>query len=141
MKKVLVALDVARTSGFDTCIRTAQKVAEAFDAPLVFLHVLEPIPAFVIAQIPGGLYEQRKTQVEDDLKKLAAPYGSYEVIVREGVAATEILECASEIDADLIVLHSHDPDLSNYILGSVASRVVRHAHCSVLVVRQPNQPV
>ena len=38
-------------------------------------------------------------------------------------------------DADVIVIASHDPGLADYLLGSVAARVVRHAHCSVLVVR------
>ena len=135
MKKVLVALDIARSGGCDTCIKTAQKIADTFDATLIFLYVFEPIPGFVIAQIPSGVYEKRKLQAEEELKELAAQCGSYDVVVREGVPATEILEHATEIDADLIVLHSHDPDLTNYFLGSVASRVVRHAHCSVHVVR------
>ena len=36
----------------------------------------------------------------------------------------------------MIVMASHDPVLSDYLLGSVAARVVRHAHCSVLVARK-----
>ena len=35
----------------------------------------------------------------------------------------------------MIVIASHDPGLADYLLGSTAGRVVRHAHCSVLVVR------
>ena len=138
MKKVLVALDIARSGGCDTCIKTAQKIANAFDAELFFLHVFEPIPDFVAAQIPGDVYKKRKLQAKEELKKLAAKYGSFDMVVRQGAPATEILEYASEIDADLIVLHSHDPDITNYFLGSVASRVVRHAHCSVHIVRRPD---
>ena len=37
--------------------------------------------------------------------------------------------------AAMIVIASHDPGLADYLLGSVAARVVRHAHCSVLVTR------
>ena len=36
----------------------------------------------------------------------------------------------------MIVIASHDPGLVDYLLGSVAARVVRHAHCSVLVTRK-----
>ncbi len=139
MKKILVALNIARGGGCDTCIKTAQQIAGAFDATLVFLHVFEPVPTFVIAQIPGGVYEKRKLYVEEELKKLAARYGVSDAVVREGAPATEIIEYASEINADLIVLHSHDPGLSDYFFGSVASRVVRHAHCSVHVVRLPEE--
>ena len=60
-------------------------------------------------------------------------------MVRQGAPATQILEAAEEIGADMIVIRSHDPGMSNYFLGSVAGRVVRHAHCSVLVVRQPKR--
>jgi universal stress protein F len=58
-----------------------------------------------------------------------------EVVVREGHPSTEILQFATEIGADMIVIDSHDLGLAGYFLGSVAARVVRHAHCSVLVAR------
>ena len=46
-----------------------------------------------------------------------------------------ILEYAKKIEADLIVIASHRPDLLDYFLGSTAARVVRHAECAVLVDR------
>ena len=39
------------------------------------------------------------------------------------------------IKADLIVMGSHRPELRDYLLGPNAARVVRHAPCSVVVVR------
>ncbi len=47
----------------------------------------------------------------------------------------EILKAAAESDCDLIVVASHRPALKDYLLGPNAARVVRHANCSVLVVR------
>ena len=58
-----------------------------------------------------------------------------ELEVRQGAPARELLAAAAEHKADLIVLASHRPDLSNYFLGATADRVVRHAQCSVLVDR------
>ena len=55
--------------------------------------------------------------------------------VRQGGVYQEILEAAKEIDADLIVMSSHRVGVRTYFLGSVAGHVVRHADCSVLVVR------
>jgi nucleotide-binding universal stress UspA family protein len=47
----------------------------------------------------------------------------------------EILGIAEEAGADLIVVGSHRPAMGDYLLGTNASRVVRHAGCSVLVAR------
>jgi nucleotide-binding universal stress UspA family protein len=47
----------------------------------------------------------------------------------------EILKTAEAIQADLIVMGSHRPELSDYLLGSNTEKVVRHARCSVMVVR------
>ncbi|WP_179655998.1 universal stress protein, partial [Salmonella enterica] len=37
--------------------------------------------------------------------------------------------------ADMVIIASHRPDITTYLLGSNAAAVVRHAECSVLVVR------
>jgi nucleotide-binding universal stress UspA family protein len=44
------------------------------------------------------------------------------------------------VKADLIVIGSHHPNWSTYLIGSNATKIVRHALCSVLVVRLPNAP-
>jgi universal stress protein F len=47
-----------------------------------------------------------------------------------------ILGVAEEAGADLIVVGSHRPAMRDYLFGATASRVVRHANCSVLVARE-----
>ena len=47
----------------------------------------------------------------------------------------EVLAEAKECGADLVVVGSHRPSMSTYLLGSNAKTIVRHAICSVLVVR------
>jgi nucleotide-binding universal stress UspA family protein len=56
-------------------------------------------------------------------------------VVGAGNVHREILRVAGEIRADLIVMASHRPALKDYLLGAHAARVVRHAKCSVHVVR------
>ena len=135
MKKVLVAIDIARSSGNDVCMKTAQDIAGTMDGNLILLYAIEPIPKYVVPSMPAGILSKRKFEAEEETRKLAEQYDCADVVVREGRAATIILEYASEINADLIVLNSLDPGLAEYFLGSVASRVVRHAPCSVHVVR------
>jgi hypothetical protein len=43
-----------------------------------------------------------------------------------------------DIGADTIVIASHDPFFVDYLIGSVAAKVARHAHYSVLVFREPD---
>ena len=56
-------------------------------------------------------------------------------IVGEGTVYEVILEIADKIKADVVVLAAHRPELKDYLLGPNAARVVRHAACSVMVVR------
>jgi nucleotide-binding universal stress UspA family protein len=56
-------------------------------------------------------------------------------IVRMGSDYNEVLKEADRMAADLIVVGSHRPTMSTYLLGSNAAAIVRHAKCSVLVVR------
>jgi nucleotide-binding universal stress UspA family protein len=57
-------------------------------------------------------------------------------IVAEGKIYREILNAAKSIQADLIVMGSHHPELKDYLLGPNAAKVMRHADCSVMVVRE-----
>jgi nucleotide-binding universal stress UspA family protein len=73
-----------------------------------------------------------------EFKKIAAAQelpATTQVLVREGHVYHTILSVARDVGADLIVIASHNPVMADYLLGSVAARVVRHAHCSVLVLR------
>jgi nucleotide-binding universal stress UspA family protein len=56
-------------------------------------------------------------------------------IVAQGTIYHEIIQAAEQVDADLIVMASHRPELEDYLIGPNATRVVRHCNRSVLVVR------
>ena len=63
------------------------------------------------------------------------PKGKVSSVVRVGGIYHELLQEATDWNADLIVVGSHRPVMSDYLLGSNAKTIVRHAQCSVLVVR------
>ena len=58
-----------------------------------------------------------------------------ETIVRHGPVYEQILQVADDIGADQIVIGAHRPEISDYLLGPNTARVVRHAKCSVNVIR------
>ena len=78
-------------------------------------------------------------RASEELEALAAkgvPEGvSSKIHVVYGGIYEQIIETADSIGVDLIVVASNRPELKDYLLGPNAARVVRHANCSVLVVR------
>lgn len=74
-----------------------------------------------------------------DLQKIAQKHALPEDIVnyniRDGSAHREILEEARRIKADAIVMMATKPGLGSYFISSTPERVVRHAACSVFVIR------
>lgn len=59
----------------------------------------------------------------------------FEAIVRIGAVHRQIVKLADERKVDVIVMEAANPKIQDYLLGTTASHVVTHAHCSVFVVR------
>lgn len=55
-------------------------------------------------------------------------------ILRGGVGEQALL-LAKKVDASLILIKAHRPDVEMHTLGSFATQIVRHAPCSVLIRR------
>jgi nucleotide-binding universal stress UspA family protein len=85
-----------------------------------------------LARAPGDI----KECVDRVWKDLARPMVAH---IRTGGSSRTILQTAIDIDADLVVVGSHQRGgLDKLILGSVAERVLHHAHCPVLVALPKN---
>ncbi len=137
--KILVPIDVAQSDSGEASLKAAAGLAGATDAQLILLNVIGDIPNLVANQLPTNHIETLKESAEKALNEVASKNGlaagSYEVQTDQGQIYDKIIEAANKGGVDLIVIASHQPDLSDYLLGSTAAKVVRHAHCSVLVVR------
>ncbi len=139
-KNILVTVDMAHLDEETKAVQTVVEYAKAFGARL---HVLTVVPDFGMS-IVGGFFpaDHEKTAVakaNEDLHAFTArvipPEIQHRHIVDHGVIYKIILHYARETQCDLIVMSSGRPDLEEYLLGPNAARVVRHARCSVLVVR------
>jgi nucleotide-binding universal stress UspA family protein len=80
--------------------------------------------------------ENAETALKHVAEKVPLPHGRVSWTVRVGGVYPEILAEADACGADLIVIGSHRPGMSTYLLGSNAKTVARHAKCSVLIVRE-----
>lgn len=136
-KHIIVAVDLAHGEAGRALLERAGKLVDP-DGTLRLVHVLEDVPSYIAAELPRDLNERRAAEAKVELKLLAeaAPPGPrVETEIRRGAPAGQILQAAEDHGADLIMLASHRPGLSDYFIGSTAARVVRHAQCSVLVSR------
>ncbi len=135
-KKIIVPVDVANAEKAATMLRAAQKIADD-GAKIVLLSVVEAIPSYVEAQIPGGYEHKAEEYATEELQRIVKETGiSADIDVRVGHASQGILDEANKLGADAIVIASHRPGFAQYLLGSTASRVVRHAPCTVVVIRE-----
>ena len=139
-KNILVAVDLEHDSDLDNLLRIASEIASIQNAKVNLLHVISAAPAVVSQFLPESYETMASEKVEQDLTALAAKVdlaeGTATVSVRFGSVYQEILAYADKIGADLIIVASHKPNVGDYLLGTTASRIVRHAPCSALVVRQ-----
>ena len=104
---------------------------------ITLVHVIDEVPGYVAASIPKENLSARRREVEEQLAEIAKLAAGFDVktVIREGQPSASILGAAKEAGADLIMIASHKPGLSDYFIGSTAARIVRHAQVSVLVTR------
>lgn len=140
--KILCPIDFS--AGSREALQVAAGLARDWSAPLVLAHVWEP-PRWATGeiQLAPGVIQDMVDAEEAQLaawKTTARELGAREVAVRflTGVAWDEIVSLAHNDPAiDLVVMGTHGrTGIKHVLLGSVAEKVVRHAPCAVLVVRQ-----
>ncbi|MFT6773982.1 MAG: universal stress protein F [Paracoccaceae bacterium] len=125
----------------DTGVQTDDviAIARAIAAPgakLTLMHVVERVPSYVASQIPPELLGRASTESKEMLAAVAARTGAdMAQAVITGHGARSILEFAEDNGSDCIVMRSHRPEFQDVFFGSTAAHVVRHATCSVHVIR------
>ena len=115
-------------------------MAKAFNSDIRLIHVTSPvIVASPMAVIPQSVYDELGVYEKSELERMAAaidrPKGTVTTVVRIGGVYPELLAEAAEWQADLIIVGAHKRSMATYLLGSSAAAIVRHASCTVMVVR------
>ena len=132
-KKIIAALGLSHGHGV-TALDMARRM-RAENGTIIALHVLEPVPGFASNYLLPDHESQIQTAAEAAIRERVGEPADAKVVVLSGYPGQTITEYAEEVGADCIIVGSHKPELQDYLLGSTAARVVRHAPCSVHVLR------
>jgi len=123
-KALKIAVEEARRSNAKLTVMT---VAPGFGMPIVASYFEKGAVKSALKEIARHLKRYIDDNIPDDIETRA--------IVNEGNPAELILKQAQHDNVDLIVIASHNSQIENLLLGSCAAKVVRHAHCTVTVVK------
>lgn len=138
--RIILAVDLAEPASRPKGLSQALELAQASGGELRLVNVQPLLPATFMEYVPADFDEEQEGRAREALAALAAtielPKDRLSQAVASGGVYHELLREATEWRADLIVVGSHRPVMSDYLLGSNAKTIVRHAQCSVLVVRE-----
>lgn len=134
--KIVVPVDFSEFSL--SALKTARDLVE----DLSQVHVVHVIPPMSHME-PGAVWaelddDKRIENVKASLREAVGneTYQAISVEVLIGHPPKSIVRHAKKIGAGLIIIHSKGyADAAHFLLGSTTERVVRHAECSVLVLR------
>jgi len=142
-QRILVPIDFS--PGAEIALNYAKSLAAAFGASLHVLHVMDdPLPGFKmpdhVCSIPA-LRKQIEQETSEHLSKVLSPDERTRfratLSAEWGSPHASVLAFAKDHAIDLIVMGTHGRGaIQHVLLGSVAERVVRHASCPVLTIRQ-----
>jgi nucleotide-binding universal stress UspA family protein len=113
---------------------TAASMLVAVNGALHLVHVVDGL-AFSSAS-PGQWDMAAIANVEKTLVEALRSTGtSASVHVREGKPSEMVVAFLREVSADLVVIVTHRDDALEHVFGSVLDHVIRHAPCSIHIVR------
>lgn len=142
LKNILVPIDFSVSS--KKALEYAVPLAEKLGATITLVHVFEPqiYPEDLMVGTEMDAVDVRWMESGKDMldllrqEKIKGGINSISIVTR-GKPWQQIIATAKALAADLIVIATHGyTGLKHVFLGSTAERVVRHAPCPVLTVRE-----
>jgi nucleotide-binding universal stress UspA family protein len=140
IRKILVPIDFSDCS--KRALRSAIAFAKQYRAEITLLSVVPDERTVFEYGEPEflSLEKSRQERYERELRKLIDTTKAgvpLHFLVRTGRPFSEIVGAARTLNADVIVISTHGQEgTSSSILGSTTEKVIRHAPCPVIVVRE-----
>jgi len=139
-KTYLVPVDFSK--GSEAALRFAVGLAKKDRSKLIILHVVSAVFAFPLEAGFGDIIERIEQDARQALTKFTKRFrlkpGTFRPLLTRAVEpASAIADQAKKSHAAMIVMGSHGrTGLQRLMIGSVAERTLRYAHCPVLIVKK-----
>ena len=144
-RTILVPIDISDSELTQRVISHVEAEAKIDDAEVHFLTVIPSLPYYASlglaysAELPAmdDLKAEAKSQLEEIIKKFKLPTDRVHVHVEEGSPKDRILELAKKIPAHMIIIASHRPDITTYLIHFANvltfSPLIRTIHATVFI--------
>ena len=132
-KKIIVALSLDHGIS-ETALSKAKLLLDP-GGEIIALHVYEAPAGMTGPYLTEEDLKRARNTAQQRLDERVRDVPEAKAVLISGHSGRVIADYAGEEGADCIIMGSHKPGLADYFLGSTAARVVRHAPCSVIVLR------
>lgn len=139
IKHLLIGTDFSEES--TPAVSAGGAIARALETGVTLMHVYDLFPPVELLQGPhsedGNFRELLEDKLEEARKEHLDGLPVSNKLLRDKSTVTAICDWADDHRVDLVVLGTHGlTGIKRLLLGSIAERVIRHAPCSVMIVRR-----
>ncbi|MDH7446299.1 universal stress protein [Aquimarina sp. 2201CG14-23] len=122
-----ILIGIAFSPNLKNNVYEAMRMVDFFDSKMVLVHV-------------GKKTEKKESAIKELISGFSEDTEKVKIIWREGNPVDIIIKTAKENNADLIMLGaSPREDFLKFYIGSIARKITRNAHCSVLLLIKPSE--
>lgn len=133
-KKILISMSLEHGYG-DQAIQMA-KALSAEGGEIFAVHVYETLQGSASSYISKEDVEKSLTHAKNRIVERVENVPGVQPVLLTGHSGRALTDYAVKVGADCILVGAHKPGLRDFFLGSTAARIVRHAPCSVHVLRE-----
>ena len=120
-----IGIGIAFSPNLKANIFEAARLSLFFDSKLVLIHV-------------GETSSEKEQTIQDILKPFSTQNLNYEIVFKTGNPVDVILSISEEKNVNLLILGAlQKENFVQYYLGSIARKITRQAHCSILLLIKP----
>ena len=135
-QKILIPIDLNHAETLEKAVSAGVYLAKADDIPIVFTAIASTVPS-PLAHTPDEFRAKLDAYAASQAEKHGISASAHAAFAHDPAAELEdaLLKAIDDTGADLVVMATHAPKLTDYFWPSNGGRVASHANVSVFLVR------